>query len=183
MLHILIVAPLIATILIAIIPKQHTILIKKISLIFSIVIFAFSLYFFIFFDINSSHYQFFSSIVYWNSIYYTIGIDGISLFFILLSTFLIFICLLVNWESVKFRTKEYTLLLFVLEFFLLNVFVSLDLLFFYIFFEAVLIPMFLIIGFWGSRERKIHAAFQFFLYTFIGSVFMLIAIYFIYFCT
>lgn len=179
-LHLLIISPLIATIFTALIPKQHILLIKKVSLIFSLLIFALSLYFFIFFDINNSHYQWFSSWSYWNGIYYTIGIDGISLFFILLSTLLIFICLLVNWESVKFRVKEYTLLLFILEFFLLNVFVSLDLLFFYISFEAVLIPMFLIIGFWGSRERKIHAAFQFFIYTFIGSVFMLVAIYFIY---
>ena len=179
-LHYLILSPIMAAISLSVIPKQQINLIKQSSLFFSIVIFILSLYFFVFFDMNTSHYQWFSSFYYWEGIYYTIGIDGVSLFFVILSTFLIVVCILVNWESVKFRIKEYTILLFILEFFLLNVFVSLDLFFFYVSFEAVLIPMFLIIGFWGSRERKIHAAFQFFVYTFIGSVFMLLAIYFIY---
>ncbi len=180
MLFLLLFSPIVAVLSISIIPKQNVLFIKKLSLSWSIFIFILSLYFYIFFDLHTPYYQWFSSFQYWEGIYYSVGVDGISLFFIILSTFLIFICILVNWESVKFRIKEYTLLLFILEFFLINVFISLDLIFFYIFFEAVLIPMFLIIGLWGSRERKIHAAFQFFLYTFIGSVFMLTAIYFIY---
>lgn len=180
MLFVLLFLPILAIFSISIIPKQNILFIKRLSLMLSIAIFLLSLYFYIFFDVHTSYYQWFTSFKYWEGIYYSIGLDGISLFFIILSTFLIFICILVNWESVRFRIKEYTLLLFLLEFFLINVFLSLDLVFFYIFFEAVLIPMFLIIGLWGSRERKIHAAFQFFLYTFLGSVFMLTAIYFIY---
>ena len=108
------------------------------------------------------------------------GIDGISLFLILLTTLLINICILISWNSIKFYLKEYLLSFLVLEFCLIQVFAVLDLLLFYIFFESVLIPMFLIIGIWGSRTRKIRAAYQFFIYTLIGSLLMLIGIIFIY---
>nr|YP_010619975.1 NADH dehydrogenase subunit 4 [Xiphosiphonia pinnulata]WAX03988.1 NADH dehydrogenase subunit 4 [Xiphosiphonia pinnulata] len=114
------------------------------------------------------------------NINYAIGLDGISLFFLLLSTFLINLCILISWENPKFFIKEYFLCFLFLEFCLIQIFCVIDILFFYIFFESVLIPMFLIIGIWGSRERKIKAAFQFFLYTLIGSLFMLVAIIFIY---
>nr|YP_010620044.1 NADH dehydrogenase subunit 4 [Symphyocladia marchantioides]WAX04057.1 NADH dehydrogenase subunit 4 [Symphyocladia marchantioides] len=114
------------------------------------------------------------------NINYTVGLDGISLFFILLSTFLINLCILISWETPKFFIKEYFLFFIFLEFCLIQIFCVLDIFFFYIFFESVLIPMFLIIGIWGSRERKIRATFQFFLYTLIGSLFMLVAIIFIY---
>ena len=111
------------------------------------------------------------------------GIDGISLFFIILTTFLIPICILVSWTSIKSYVKEYCIAFLILESLMLVVFSVLDLLLFYIFFESVLIPMFIIIGVWGSRERKIRAAYQFFLYTLIGSVLMLLAILLIYFQT
>ena len=107
---------------------------------------------------------------------FIVGIDGVGLMFFLLTTFLMPICVLISWNSVTFRIKEYYLLLLLIEYLLLNVFVVLDLVFFYIFFESVLIPMFILIIVWGSRERKIHAAFQFFLYTLIGSVLMLLGI-------
>ena len=110
-----------------------------------------------------------------------IGIDGISLFFILLTTFLVPICLLISWQSVNHLVKEFLVAFLFLETFMIAVFCMLDLLLFYVFFESVLIPMFLIIGVWGSRERKIRAAYQFFLYTLIGSLFMLLAILLIYF--
>ena len=113
------------------------------------------------------------------NIHFYYGVDGISLFFVLLTTFLIPICILSSWVSIKFRVKEFLLMLLLVEFFLLNVFMILDLVLFYIFFEGSLIPMFIIIGVWGSRDRKIHAAYQFFLYTFLGSVMMLVAILFI----
>jgi proton-translocating NADH-quinone oxidoreductase chain M len=112
---------------------------------------------------------------------YSLGIDGISLFFILLTTLLIPLCILASWNSIKYRLKEFLLLMLIIEFLLINVFCVLDILFFYIFFESILIPMFLLIGIWGSRTEKINAAFQFVLYTLFGSVLMLLAIILIYF--
>ena len=106
---------------------------------------------------------------------YHMGIDGISLFFVLLSTLLTPICILASWESVKVRVKEYMIAFLVLETFMVGMFCALDLALFYIFFEGVLIPMFLIIGVWGGK-RRVYAAFKFFLYTLLGSVLMLLAI-------
>jgi len=110
---------------------------------------------------------------------YHMGIDGISLFFVLLSTLLTPICILASWESVKVRVKEYMIAFLVLETFMVGMFCALDLALFYIFFEGVLIPMFLIIGVWGGH-RRVYAAFKFFLYTLLGSVLMLLAIIAIY---
>jgi len=116
-----------------------------------------------------------------SSFNFVFGIDGISLFFVLLTTFLIPVCILVGWSSITHYVKEYCIAFLVLESLMIAVFSILDLLLFYIFFESVLIPMFIIIGVWGSRERKIRAAYQFFLYTLFGSVLMLLAILLIYF--
>lgn len=110
----------------------------------------------------------------------TFGIDGISLFFLLLTTLLIPLCLLISWNSITYNLKGYLISFLLIEFFLIVVFCVLDLLMFYIFFESILIPMFLIVGFWGSRERKILAAYYFFFYTLIGSVVMLLSILYIY---
>jgi len=109
-----------------------------------------------------------------------LGVDGISLFFVMLTTLLISLCILTSWNSVNVNVKEYMLAFLLMEFFLIGVFCVLDLLLFYIFFESVLIPMFLIIGCWGSRERKIRAAYFFFLYTLIGSIIMLLSILYIF---
>ena len=106
---------------------------------------------------------------------FTVGVDGISLFFILLTSLLIPLCILTSWNSVGHSLKEFLIAFLFLDFLLIGVFCVLDLLFFYIFFESVLIPMFLIVGIWGSRERKILAAYYFFLYTLLGSVVMLLA--------
>ena len=111
----------------------------------------------------------------------TLGVDGISLFFLLLTTMLIPLCILISWNSINFNLKEYLIFFLLIEFFLIWVFCVLDLLMFYIFFESILIPMFLIIGIWGSRERKILASYYFFLYTLLGSVLMLLSIIYIYF--
>lgn len=105
-----------------------------------------------------------------------LGVDGLSLFFVVLTTFLMPLCVLVNWTSLRQGVKSYLVALLVLELLLLLVFTVQDVLVFYIFFESVLIPMFLIIGVWGARARRIRAAYQFFLYTLLGSVFMLLAI-------
>ncbi len=106
------------------------------------------------------------------------GLDGISVYFFFLSALLIFLCILFIWPEAKF--KEYAINLLVIEFFLLVIFSVLDLLLFYIFFEAILIPMYLVIGIWGSRERKIRAVYLFFFYTLCGSLLMLIGILYIY---
>ncbi|MCA0302990.1 MAG: NADH-quinone oxidoreductase subunit M [Proteobacteria bacterium] len=110
---------------------------------------------------------------------YHVGIDGISLFFVLLSTLLTPICILASWESIHVRVKEYMVAFLVLETFMVGMFTALDLALFYVFFEGVLIPMFLIIGVWGGAHR-VKAAFMFFLYTLLGSVLMLLAIIAIY---
>ena len=110
---------------------------------------------------------------------YHVGIDGISLFFVLLSTLLVPICILASWESIHVRVKEYMVAFLVLETFMVGMFTALDLALFYVFFEGVLIPMFLIIGVWGGK-RRVYAAFKFFLYTLLGSVLMLLAIIAIY---
>jgi proton-translocating NADH-quinone oxidoreductase chain M len=104
------------------------------------------------------------------------GVDGISILLIQLTTFLIPICFLASMASIKNRVQDYIALFFLIEFLCICSFTFLDLILFYIFFEAVLIPMFVIIGIWGSRERKVRAGYQFFIYTLLGSVFMLFAI-------
>ena len=110
----------------------------------------------------------------------TLGIDGISLFFLLLTTLLIPLCILISWNSIHYNLKGYLIAFLLIEFFLIGVFCVLDLLMFYILFESILIPMFLVIGIWGSRERKVLASYYFFLYTLLGSVVMLLSILYIY---
>ena len=133
------------------------------------------------FDHSTSQYQLVEKYKWFNdfNFYYHVGVDGISLFMILLSTFLTPFCILASWENIKKRIKEYMIAFLFLETVMIGMFCSIDILLFYVFFEAVLIPMFLIIGIWGG-ERRIYASFKFFLYTLLGSVLMLIAIIFIY---
>jgi NADH-quinone oxidoreductase subunit M len=116
------------------------------------------------------------------NIVYHMGVDGISLFFVLLSTFLTVLCVAASWESITVRVKEYMVAFLVLETLMVGMFCALDLILFYMFFEGVLIPMFLIIGIWGGA-RRVYASFKFFLYTLLGSVLMLLAILAIYFQT
>lgn len=108
-------------------------------------------------------------------LYYHVGIDGISLFFVLLSTLLTPICIVASWRSVTMRVRDYMIAFLLLEIMMVGMFVALDMVTFYVFFEGVLIPMFLIVGIWGG-ERRVYAAFKFFLYTLTGSVLMLLAI-------
>ncbi|WP_425404797.1 NADH-quinone oxidoreductase subunit M [Hwanghaeella sp.] len=109
------------------------------------------------------------------NINYEMGVDGISIWFVLLSTLLTPLCILASWEAIKKRVREYMIAFLVLETMMVGMFCALDIVVFYIFFEGVLIPMFLIIGVWGGA-RRIYAAFKFFLYTLLGSVLMLVAI-------
>jgi NADH-quinone oxidoreductase subunit M len=105
---------------------------------------------------------------------YRMGVDGISMLFVILTTFLMPFCILASWKVIQSRLKEYIVAFLVLETLMIGVFTSLDLILFYVFFEAGLIPMFLIIGVWGGA-RRVYAAFKFFLYTLLGSVLMLLA--------
>jgi proton-translocating NADH-quinone oxidoreductase chain M len=181
----LIGVPLLGILVLFFIPDTKPDLQKNIGLSASLLTFVLSIPLWLKFDMSTPKYQFvekFFSVPYSNMHVY-LGVDGISLFFILLTTYLIPICLLASWDSIKIYVREYSIAFLFLESVLICVFTVLDVLFFYIFFEAVLIPMFLIIGIWGSRERKIRAAYQFFVYTLIGSVLMLLAIMYIYYIT
>ncbi|KAG2195738.1 hypothetical protein INT47_004842 [Mucor saturninus] len=153
---------------------------KRVALASSLLTFVLSLVLWAGFDSNYNGFQFVSSFPTVTT-KEVVGVDGISLFFVLLTTFIIPICILSSWDSIKTGIKYFLIAFLILETLLIAVFVVLDLLLFYICFESVLIPMFLIIGIWGARERKIHAAYQFFLYTLLGSLFMLLAILVIYF--
>ena len=105
---------------------------------------------------------------------YEMGVDGISVLFVILTTFIMPLCILASWQSVETRVREYMIAFLVLETLMIGVFTALDLMLFYVFFEAGLIPMFIIIGVWGG-PRRVYASFKFFLYTLLGSVLMLIA--------
>lgn len=136
------------------------------------------------FDPTSADFQFVEKYQWLEglNIAYHLGVDGISLFFVLLSAFLTPVCILASWDSIKTRVKEYMIAFLLLETFMIGTFLALDIFLFYIFFEAVLIPMFLIIGIWGG-ENRVYSAFKFFLYTFLGSVLMLIGFITIYITT
>ena len=110
---------------------------------------------------------------------YVMGVDGISVLFIILTTSLMPLCILASWESIKIRVREYMVAFLVLETLMIGVFCAQDMLLFYLFFEAGLIPMFLIIGIWGGA-RRVYASFKFFLYTLLGSVLMLLALIYMY---
>jgi NADH-quinone oxidoreductase subunit M len=154
---------------------------KSAALLTSVVTFLISLLLWARFDVTKAGFQFEEKLdwVPALNIGYHMGIDGISLFFVLLSTLLTPICILSSWDAVHVRVKEYMVAFLVLETFMVGMFCALDLALFYVFFEGVLIPMFLIIGVWGG-PRRVYAAFKFFLYTLLGSVLMLLAIIAIY---
>lgn len=178
-----IVTPLLGVLLITILPKTRLELIRQVALWISLATFVLSILLWVMFDNSTPQFQFQSTIGWLpgDNMNFTIGIDGISLLFIILTTLLTPICLLTGWKNVVRYQKEYALCFLGMECLLICVFSVLDLILFYVFFESILIPMFLIIGIWGSRERRIHAAYQFFLYTLIGSVLLLLAIIVLYF--
>src|SRR6476646_7057825 len=154
---------------------------RSAALITSLITFVVSLLLWVHFDPTKAGFQFEEKLAWVPAlnIGYHMGIDGISLFFVLLSTLLTPICVLASWEAVQTQVKEYMVAFLVLETFMVGMFCALDLALFYVFFEGVLIPMFLLIGVWGGR-RRVYAAFKFFLYTLLGSVLMLLAIIAIY---
>src|SRR3546814_829518 len=150
---------------------------RSMALWASLVTFAVSLFLWFRFDRASADFQFVERadwIPAFN-ISYHMGVDGISMMFVLLSTLLTPLCVLASWDAVQSRVKEYMIAFLVLETLMVGMFCALDLVVFYVFFEGVLIPICLIIGIWGGG-RRVYAAFKFFLYTLTGSVLMLLAI-------
>src|SRR5262249_1570848 len=159
---------------------------RNIALSTSLIVFALSIVLWIQFDPSTHAFQFVER-ARWVSIggvtiNYHMGIDGISLFFILLSTLLTVLCVLSSWTVIRFQVKEYMISFLVLETMMVGIFSALDFFLFYVFFEGVLIPMFVIIGVWGG-PRRVYSAFKFFLYTLLGSVLSLLAIITIYYQT
>lgn len=154
---------------------------RYIALFTTCITFALSLYLWIGFDGNLAEFQFVEKADWFKSlgITYYLGIDGISLFMVLLTTFLMPICILCSWESIQKRVCAFMVSFLILESFVIGVFCALDVIMFYIFFEGMLIPMYLIIGIWGGKDR-IYAAYKFFLYTLAGSVLFLVAIIYLY---
>ncbi len=183
LLSIMIFLPLICAVMVALIrgEKGDEAVIEKnvkhLTLFSTLFVFVFSLFMYQNYDPLSSDFQFVEKISWFGSsgINYHLGIDGISVYFILLSAFLTPICILASWNSIKTRVKEYMIAFLVLESFMIGTFAALDSILFYVFFEAVLIPMFLIIGIWGGPKR-VYASYKFFIYTLLGSVLMLLAL-------
>ena len=142
----------------------------------TLIVFLLSVYAYTKFDPSSSAFQLVEEKGWFGQgLIYKMGVDGISFPFLLLTTFLMPICILASWKSIQTRVKEYMVAFLVLETLMSGVFCALDLVLFYLFFEGGLIPMFLIIGVWGGR-RRVYASFKFFLYTLAGSLLMLLAI-------
>jgi NADH-quinone oxidoreductase subunit M len=149
--------------------------IRNVALLTTVFTFVLSLFIWIGFDNNYAGFQFVENVPWLDSgIAYHMGVDGISMLFVILTTFLMPLCVLASWESVQSRVKEYMIAFLILETLMIGVFCALDLVLFYVFFEASLIPMFIIIGVWGGK-RRVYASFKFFLYTLLGSVLMLLA--------
>ena len=156
---------------------------KYISLFITFANFILSLYLWYAFDKNYNGFEFVEERIWLEGfINYKVGIDGISILFIVLTTFISSLCIISVNSTIKHKLKDFLIAILFMETMMIGVFCSLDLIIFYLFFEAGLIPMFLIIGIWGG-ERRVYSAFKFFLYTLLGSVLMLVAIISIYWIT
>lgn len=154
--------------------------IRAVALLTTVITFAFSLVLWFDFDSSTAAFQFVERYK-WvgDTIEYYVGVDGISVLFVLLTTLLMPIVILASWTSVNSRVAEYMIAFLVLETLMIGVFTSLDIFLFYVFFEGGLIPMYLLIGVWGGINR-VYASFKFFLYTLLGSVLMLVAVLYMY---
>lgn len=157
-------------------------IIKSIALLFSLVTLVLSLCVYVQFDTSSLELFQFQEKHMWFKNYniaYYVGVDPVSIYMIMLTTFLMVVCVICSWNTVLIKIKEYFIAFLVLESLIIGTFSALDFVLFYLFFESVLIPMFIIIGIWGSEDR-VAAAYKFFLYTLFGSVFLLVGIIYIY---
>lgn len=183
MLTLLLIIPLVGALMLA--PMQGNTVqsesqMKRVALGTTLINFVLSIVLWGEFDSSTSEYQFTQEFNQVNFCHLHIGVDGISLYFVLLTTFITPICILSNWDNIKQQLKYFLMCFLVLETLLIAVFVVLDILLFYVFFESVLIPLFLIVGIWGGSATRVRAAFLLFLYTLFGSLFMLLAFLVIY---
>ncbi len=182
LLSFLILAPTAGALLISFIPADRAKLLRAIAFAVSMLVFVFSLPLYFGFDASRTAFQFeekYEWIPAFQATYH-LGVDGLSLLMILLTAFLMPLIFLASWHDIKKSVKGYLISMLLLETGMMGVFASLDLLLFYIFWEAMLIPMYFIIGVWGG-PRRVYAALKFFIYTMVGSLLMLVAILFIYF--
>jgi NADH-quinone oxidoreductase subunit M len=182
-LSLLIFFPILGAIVLLFINKENGRALRWVTLVFALVEFIFSLPLFFNFDSKTTAMQFIED-YWWVQSYgmsYKLGIDGISLLLVLLTTFLTVLCILCSWKAITFRIKEYMISFLFLETGMIGALVALDLILFYVFWEVMLIPMYLLIGVWGDPKRRIYAAIKFFLFTMAGSVLMLVAILALYF--
>jgi len=182
-LSILVFFPVLGAVLLAILDRKNHQLLKQVTLGISLAEFLFSLPLWFRFNSHTAAMQFVERYD-WLPQYgisYYVGIDGFSLLLIMLSTFLTPLCVLATWTDIQHRVKEFMICLLTLMAGMLGVFVALDLFLFYVFWEVMLIPMYLLIGIWGNPARRIYAAIKFFLFTMFGSVLMLVAILVLYF--
>ena len=174
----LVVLPLVGAAFILLQPGKDEASVRNVrwaALFTTLITFALSLFAWGQFDIGNPGFQLVEQKAWMGSgLSYKLGVDGISMPFVLLTTFLMPFCIAASWESITTRVKEYMIAFLVLETMMIGVFCALDMVLFYVFFEGGLIPMFLIIGIWGGK-RRIYASFKFFLYTLVGSLLMLLA--------
>jgi NADH-quinone oxidoreductase subunit M len=179
-LSILILLPLIGIVFLSLIRGDDEAVGKKarqVALLISIVEFLFSAVVLYNYDYRNPYYQFEEQYVWFQGvdITYHLGLDGLSIYFVLLTTLLMPLCIMASWDSIKYRMRSFMIALMALQSLIIGMFCAIDLVIFYICFEGVLIPMFFIIGIWGG-VRRYYASFKLFLYTLLGSVFMLIVI-------
>ena len=167
-------APLLGALFIALLPADAVRNARWVAFWTTMMVFLVSLTIWVNFDKSNPGFQFVEDRAWLGTIRYRMGVDGISMLFVILTTFLMPICVLASWEAIEERVREYMIAFLVLETLMIGVFCALDLVLFYLFFEGGLIPMFLIIGVWGG-PRRVYASFKFFLYTLLGSVLMLLA--------
>src|SRR5262245_55623617 len=174
--------PAVGAALILLVPRAKVQLVKSLTLAVTVLTFAVSLPLYFRFDPGAVQYQFVERRGWMPSlgISYHLGIDGISVLLVLLTTFLMPIAVLSSWQAIESRWKEFGVTMLLLETGMVGVFVALDLFLFYVFWEAMLVPMYLIIGIWGHGNR-VYAALKFVLYTLAGSLLMLVAILVVYF--
>ena len=176
---------LVSIFIVALIPRVSSYYINVTGLLLSLILLVYNSIFIIIYN-KAVNFQIFdcyswlmlSNVMNWGDIIVTV--DGVSIFFITLSVLLIPICIMMSWNAIDNLKKEFIVSLFVILLLLVMVFTVMDIIVFYILFEALLIPMFIIIGVWGSREEKVRAAFYFFFYTLIGSLLMLLCIFKLY---
>ena len=166
--------PLAGALFIAFLNKDAKQNARWVALWTTILTFVVSIPIWLYFDKTNPGFQFVEETRWLGAFNYKMGVDGISMLFVILTTFLMPLCILASWESVEERVKEYMIAFLVMECLMIGVFCALDMVLFYVLFEAGLIPMFLIIGVWGGK-RRVYASFKFFLYTLLGSVLMLLA--------